>query len=161
MTTDRCDSCSSVKPVWKKEFIPLASLIGRSSNERLSLDDIEHGILREQFKDARIHVAVNCASESCPPLRGEAFVADRLGEQLDQQVRSWLADSGRNRFEKEKKTVHASKVFDWFEADFAREAGSILKWIARHAPAEHASWLAESDARLDFLDYSWKLNDIR
>ena len=68
-----------------------------------SLDDLEHKILRAEFKDPRIHAAVNCASVGCPPIRLEAFTAARLDEQLDDQMRKFVADPLRNRIDPAKK----------------------------------------------------------
>jgi hypothetical protein len=148
--------------VWKKKFIDLTALHPSGKPERLSLDDIEHAILRPKFKDARLHAALNCASESCPRLRGEAFVARRLDAQLDEQCRLWLADTARNRFDPARKRAEVSAIFDWFEQDFARDAGSVRGWITKYAPPEHTAWLqAPTGSELRFLDYSWKLNDVK
>ncbi|MCP3920917.1 MAG: DUF547 domain-containing protein [bacterium] len=154
------DIGSLVKRVWNKEFIDLEGFHPEGKKDLLSLDDVEHKILRPRFKDARVHAAVNCASVSCSPLRAEAFVAARLDAQLDEQVRAWLADPQRNRFDKERRTLHLSKIFDWFEADFRRDGGSVVGWIARFAPAAEKAWISTGDTpKVRHLSYSWKLND--
>lgn len=146
--------------VWKKEFIPLEPLHPKGDDDALSLDDVEHAILRPRFEDARVHAAVNCASVGCPPLRSEAFVAERLDEQLDEQVRAWLADPRRNRYDRSEETIRVSEIFDWFGEDFERDAGSVEAWIAKYAPADEAAWLKGAQkVRRKYLDYSWKLND--
>jgi len=150
-----------VAPVWKKEFIPLGHLIGESEAEKISLDTIEHAILRPKFEDARVHAAINCASESCPPLRTEAFQAEKLDRQLDQQVRAWLADARYNRFERAKGRVQISELFSWFSEDFVRDAGSVRDWVARFAPEDEVAWLkAQAKVEIDHLPHSWKLNDV-
>ena len=147
-------------PVWKKEFIPLKAFHPKGDDDKLSLDDVEHGILRPTFKDARVHAAVNCASIGCPPLRNEAFVADRLDAQLDEQARNWLADSARNRYDRSKSTIYVSEIFDWFGKDFVRDGGSIEAWIAKYAPEPEAAWIKSAKkVRRKYIDYSWKLND--
>jgi len=148
-------------PVWDKRYIAMAALDPQGKGRKLSLNDIEHVILRPQFKDARVHAAINCASLSCPPLRAEAFVAERLDAQLDDSTRRWLADPSRNRFEPAKGRVQLSALFEWFEDDFEREGG-VREFAAKFGPAEHGEWL-RGQARLEigFLDYSWKLNDVR
>lgn len=155
------DIGSLLSSVWDKSFIPLGRLIDDGEPRELSLNQIEHEILRPRFKDARVHAAVNCASRGCPPLRDEAFVAERLDQQLDQQTRAWLADAARNRFEPDKRRVQISQIFGWFEEDFVRDAGSVRAWLARYGPPEHAKWL-QSDAKIEVshLDYSWELNDV-
>lgn len=145
-------------PVWKKRFIDLPAHHPSGKPGKLSLDDVEHAILRPRFKDARVHAAVNCASLGCPPLRPEAFVAERLDAQLDEQCRTWLADGTRNRFDAAKRRAEVSAIFDWFKEDFVRDGGSVAGWLAKHAPAEHREWLAKGEVELRFLDYSWKLN---
>jgi hypothetical protein len=152
------DIGTTLAPVWKKEFIPLGHLHGEGTTELVSLDTIEHRILRPQFEDARVHAAVNCASESCPPLAAEAFRADALEAQLDARVLAWLSDPALNRYDEGKRRAEVSAIFEWFQGDFVRDAGSVEAWIARHGP-ESARWMAEGEVELRTLDYSWKLND--
>jgi hypothetical protein len=146
-------------PVWKKRYIDMPALDPGGQGRALSLDDVEHQILRPRFRDARVHAAVNCASIGCPPLRAEAFVAERLSEQLDDQTRKWLADSRRNRYERSRSTVHVSKIFDWFEEDFERDAGGVEAWIRRYAPAAEAEWMkAAKKLKRKYVDYDWAVN---
>jgi len=149
------------KTVWQQPRVPLGHLFAEAGGEKLSLDDVEHKILRPRFKDARVHAAVNCASRGCPSLRAEAFVADRLEKQLDEQTRAWLSDEGRNRYDRSRRRIEISKVFEWFRDDFVRDAGSVRAWIARHGP-EEAAWIeAGEDVEIEFLEYSWALNDAK
>ena len=146
--------------VWDQEFIPLGKLFAEAAERKLSLNDIENKILRPTFKDARVHAAINCASRGCPPLLGRAFVAERLDDQLDEQVERWLGDPSRNRFDSKQKKVVVSKIFEWFKDDFARDAGSVQAWLAQHAPEKERVWLGSAeDLKIEFQDYSWKLND--
>lgn len=153
------DIGTTLAPVWKKEFIPLGHLYGQGTTDLISLDTVEHRILRPQFEDARVHAAVNCASESCPPLAAEAFRADALEAQLDARVLAWLSDPALNRYDQTQRRAEVSAIFDWFKADFVRDAGSVEAWIAKHGP-ESARWMAEGEVELRTLDYSWKLNDV-
>lgn len=147
--------------VWDRDLIPLGGLAPDLKKAKLTLNDVENKILRPVFKDARVHAAINCASEGCPPLRAEAFTADRLDKQLDDQVTLWLADTKRNRFDEQKGTVDVSQVFDWFKDDFVRDAGSVLGWLGKFSPA-NKGWL-ESKRKIDvkYVEYSWKLNERR
>lgn len=144
---------------WKKAFIPFLG-------ETRSLDDIEHGLLRgaPDFDEPRIHFAVNCASIGCPALRPEAYTADRWDAQLDDQTRRFLRDRTRNRvLQRDPLRVGVSSIFDWYGDDFD-SAGGVHGFLARYpealdlAPAETAVLLA-GDARIEFLDYDWTLND--
>jgi hypothetical protein len=151
---------SLFRSVWDQEFIPLGALVPDLKKDKLSFHDVENKILRDKFKDARIHAAINCASEGCPPLRNEAFVAEKLDKQLDDQVKRWLTDCSRNRIDKEKGVLELSKVFDWFKEDFEREAGSVQEWIAKYFP-DDKSWFAEKKRTIEYMGYSWSLNDAR
>jgi hypothetical protein len=150
------------KSPWDKPFIPLGHLFPDGVKKELTLNNIEHDVLRPKFKDARVHAAINCASRGCPPLRKEAFVAEKLGTQLDEQVRAWLADATRNRFDREKSKLQVSEIFSWFKEDFVRDGGSVREWLAKYAPEEHAAWLRDTKKEVDlsYLEYSWKLNDV-
>lgn len=147
-----------LKSVFDEEFIPLARLYPKAEAERLSLNDIEHRILREEFKDARLHAAINCASIGCPPLRDKAFVAERLDEQLEAQMRSFVMDGVRNRLDREKGALELSQVFAWFGEDFERDAGSVAEFVARFVPEEVRAFVRA--ARIRHLDYDWDLNDV-
>jgi Protein of unknown function, DUF547 len=98
---------------WKPKWIPLLG-------GKVSLDDIERGMLRERgrFDDPRVHFGVNCASIGCPPLREEAFVAERLDAQLDEQALRFMSDRTRNRFDAAARRLELSKIFDWYGDDF-------------------------------------------
>lgn len=147
---------------WKPKWVPLLG-------DKLSLDDIEHGRLRARgrYDDPRIHFAVNCASIGCPMLREEAFVAERLHAQLDEQALRFLSDRTRNRFADGK--LEMSKIFDWYGEDFRlghRGITSLPSYLARFAdaladaPADRERIKAQK-ADIGFLDYDWKLNDAR
>jgi len=150
--------------VWDLPFVPLHALhpdLQRVEHGPLSLNQIEHEILRTGFQDARVHAAINSASRGCPSMRAEAFVPEHLDEQLDAVVRTWLADPTRNRFDEKERTLHLSKIFDWFVDDFARDGESVAGWVARYAPKKAGAWLAaEGKVKLRYLEYSWELNDL-
>jgi hypothetical protein len=125
------------------------TLLGRG----MSLDGIEHGILRKRYREPRIHYAVNCASIGCPMLREEAYVAARLEEQLEEQARRFLSDRTRNRFRDGR--LEVSKIFDWYKEDFEPRE----KYFARYAGA--LGMPPGASPPLVFLDYDWALNDSR
>jgi len=134
-----------INTVWDIPFIHIQS-------QTYDLNDIEHRILRRQFKDARIHAAINCASYSCPQLRREAYVANRLDEQLTDAMRKFLYDPRRNRIETGKAEV--SSIFKWFGGDFKRDAGSLRKFLNRYLEEPILK-----NVDITFLDYDWSLND--
>lgn len=140
--------------VFKKDSVPFG-------NGAISLNTIENDKLRAGFHDPRIHFAINCAAKSCPPLRQEAFVGARVGEQLDDQARQFLAGPGLRVESRAGKTVlHVSKVMDWFEEDFEKWAGGVVAFVRRHAQADKAQSIpAKGDVDVDPDDYDWSLND--
>ena len=132
------------------------SLLG----SRTSLDGIEHGMLRKRYRDPRVHYAVNCASVSCPMLREEAYVAERLHEQLEEQARRFLSDRSRNRARGGR--LEVSKIFEWFREDFEPLDGYLARYAAFLAdnPGEQEK-IAARALPVSFLDYDWALNDSR
>ena len=140
---------------WKDKFF---TLFGRES----FLDQIEHETLRKPgaYNEPRVHYAVNCASLGCPMLREEAYTADKLERQLDEQATRFLSDRSRNRFAAGK--LEVSKIFDWFKEDF----GVREQYFARYAKLlaetpDGQKLVADGRAPLTFLDYDWTLNDVR
>jgi hypothetical protein len=144
------DIGSFFSPVWKREA-------GRIGGRPYSLDEIEHGILRP-MGDPRVHAAVVCASTSCPALRREPYRAATVGAQLDDAMRTWMADTGKGlALDRDARTVRLSKIFDWFEEDFAP---SPLAFAARYAPDATRRYLEANADELDveYFDYDWAVN---
>jgi hypothetical protein len=130
-----------------------------------SLDEIEHETLRKQFREPRIHYALNCASVGCPMLREEAYLGDRLERQLEEQAVRFLSDRSRNRLAlmgSEAGKLEVSRIFDWYKEDFEPRAA----YFARYAKllsddAAGQGMISEGKAPLSFLEYDWALNDRR
>ncbi len=133
---------------WNIKFI---SLQGKT----VTLDHIEHKILRPRFKDPRVHFAINCASKSCPPLLDEPYDEKNLENQLNNQTRKFINDK-RNTFLK-KNTLFISKIFKWFQKDFADKP---ILFIRQHASDELKEKLdsSEGDVKISYLNYDWTLN---
>jgi hypothetical protein len=149
---------------WKPKWI---ALLGT----QVSLDDIEHAMLRKRgdYDDPRVHFAVNCASIGCPALREEAFMASRLDAQMDEQTLRFMSDRTRNRFNAQRGRLELSKIFDWYGEDFRlghRGIASLPAFAARYAdqladtPADRERIRAAS-VDIAFSDYDWALNDAR
>jgi hypothetical protein len=138
----------------------------RVAGQRLSLDDIEHRIIRPSFAEPRIHVALVCAARSCPVLRAEPYVAARLDVQLTEQTRRFAADRSHGlRVVPGGRGVEVSSIFKWFGEDFAplaagNEKRGVLAFLAAHAddPGVLAR-LRDPKTPVDYLDYDWTLND--
>jgi len=149
---------------WKDRFFRLLG-------EERSLDDIEQGMLRKEgvYEEPRIHFALVCASTGCPMLRNEAFVPARLDEQLEDGMRRFLSDRGRNRYDPARGRLEVSRIFDWYGKDFERGwhgFTSVKATLARYAgqladrPEDQAR-VAGQKADVSFLEYDWALNDAR
>jgi hypothetical protein len=141
------------KGPWKEEIV-------RAAGYTLSLDDVEHRIIREQFKEPRIHMALVCAAVSCPPLRREAYEGARLDQQLEDQTRTFLRERQvSNRLDLGNRTIHLSPVFDWYRDDFGKSDAAILKFVAPYfdGVAERSAF-AEGRLDIEFTDYDWSLN---
>lgn len=137
--------------VFDKKVVPFG-------NGRISLNDIENTHIREGFKDARIHFAINCAAKSCPPIRKEAFVGARVQAQLDDQARTFLNGPGGMRVSG--KTVRVTKIMDWFEKDFDKWGGGVASFLRKYASAENRKKLdaAGDDLDIEYDDYDWSVN---
>lgn len=115
--------------------------------KRYSLNQIENEIIRPQFKDARIHFAINCAAKSCPPLFNHAFVADKLEQQLESRTRLFILDEKFNRISSS--SIELSRIFDWYAADFGDTKAFLKKYSNAKIP----------DLPIKFNDYDWTLNE--
>jgi len=127
----------------------------------MSLNDLEKR-LRDEFKDPRIHFAVNCASKSCPPLRAEPYVAASLDNQLDEATRAYLAspDAVQVTTGGGKTTLVTTKIFEWYAADF-KASGGPLAFIRKFGPPAAAEAIAAGNAKLTFAEYDWDLNSAK
>ncbi|RDC63150.1 DUF547 domain-containing protein [Adhaeribacter pallidiroseus] len=134
-----------VNTCWDISFIPIGA-------KRLSLNEIEHQILRKTFKEPRIHFAIVCASVSCPKLRNEAYSAANLHQQLEDQARTFINDPSRNQIRPHK--IKISKIFSWFTADFTHN-GPLIQYLNRYSTVQ-----IKANAQVSNLDYNWRLNEI-
>ncbi len=136
------------KGPWRIEFCKIGG-------KTLTLDEIEHSILRPRFKDPRVHFAVNCASKGCPPLISEPYEGGILDEQLDANTRAFLNDPKHNHLEGN--TLYVSKIFKWFKDDFK---GDVVGFFLRYADEGLKGRLLakRNQIKVKYLDYDWSLN---
>jgi hypothetical protein len=156
------NSIRQIDGVWTK-------LKWKVAGREVTLDEIEHGILRPTFTDPRVHFAINCASRSCPPIRPEPYLPDHLDGQLGDAARRYLASPFGLQVTEDRLKV--SSIFKWYGEDFvARFAATIdqpradrdraiLGVIAAYGPPEAAALARSGRARIEFLSYDWSLND--
>jgi len=126
----------------------------------VTLNTVEHKMLRRDYREPRIHFALVCAAKGCPPLRTEAYVAGRLDEQFDDQARKFLANAEKNRVETGERVVYLSPIFKWYGADFEKKSGSVLAALETYWPGKAPAALASGGFRIRYTDYDWSLNDV-
>ncbi len=125
--------------------------------KKVSLEHIEHGILRKQYSNPAIHFALVCAAKGCPPLRSEAYRADKLEKQLSEQGRTFLSNPLKNRVDAPNRRVYLSPIFKWFAADSEKKSGSVLAYLKPLFPKEQSKRLAD-DFTIEYTDDDWSLN---
>ena len=164
----------NIKSVWD-----YGKLIGNPFKDKFfklfgrdfALDNIEHDTIRAKgvYDDPRIHMAVNCASIGCPMLREEAFIADKLDAQLEEQVTRFVSDKSRNRYSATGNALEVSEIFKWYSVDFTSGLKGIKsreQFFAKYANllsdnAEHQKIIRDGKAEIRHLDYDWGLNDAK
>jgi hypothetical protein len=114
-----------------------------------SLNQIEHEIIRPQFKDARIHFAVNCAAKSCPPLYNKAYTEENVNRYLEKRTIQFINDNKYNSISTKKAEI--SKIFEWYQEDF----GDLITYLNKYLKQEDIS----KKAKVSFKEYDWSLNN--
>jgi len=161
------NSILQIKGVWTK-------LQFRAVGRMVTLDEIEHQILRKKFNEPRIHMAINCASISCPDLSNEAHRADKLEEQLTSASANFVNNPQKGvLIDQESRKVKLSKIFKWFGEDFMQNYGSdvlsseyslkenaVLNFAAQYLESKKArEYVMKNRVKIGYLDYDWHLNE--
>ena len=147
----------SIKDIGSKIQIPFVNTpwamkfftIGK---EKMSLDNIEHGRLRKKFDDPLVHMALVCASKSCPILLNEAYDAKKMDEQMAKQAKAFLADSFRNKISADKPEL--SMIFKWYGMDFNNNGASVRSFVNTYSTIK-----IKPEAKISHVDYDWGLNE--
>ena len=138
-------------------------------SQKLNLYHLENEVIRKGFSDPRLHFALNCASESCPPLFQEAFQGARLEGQLEKVTRAFVNSSRSAQIDEEKKQIALSEIYDWYRKDFVEDANKsenqnegVLNYLEGYL--EEGKLAAFKQARqqgyqVTFQPYDWSLND--
>ena len=149
---------------WDQAFIKLFG-------ETVTLNHLEHDILRKQYQEPRIHMALVCAAKGCPPLRNEAYAAGKLDSQLADQSHRYLASAAGLRIDRRENVVYVSSIFKWYGDDFRdvytpedgfdglnKTERAVANFCSRHLPAGDAGFLEKGGYDMKYLDYDWSLN---
>ena len=121
--------------------------------KEVNLKDLEGDWIRPVFKDPRVHMVLNCASGGCPQLPPEAFEPKTVSEQLEREAKKFCNEERNVRFDAAGKKVALSKIFDWYDKDFDKKQ---VQWINRFRAPDRQ---IPADAKVEFVDYDWRLND--
>ncbi len=135
---------------------PWDDAIAKVAGRALSLNDIEHGVLRPIWRDPRIHYALNCASIGCPNLAGRAYTRDNLVGLLDQGARDYVQHARGVQWQEGE--LRASSIYDWYQADFGGTEAGVLDHLLRYARPELALRLRDYVGPIVY-DYDWSLNE--
>jgi Protein of unknown function, DUF547 len=136
-------------------FGPWDDILINIQGEELTLNNIEHGILRPYFKDNRIHYAVNCASMSCPNLSATAYTANNTNQLLEQGAKQYINHIRGVSFEEDRLKV--SSIYHWYKEDFGGKYKSLIEHFIHYAEPDLAKQLSNFQGDV-VHDYDWKLN---
>jgi hypothetical protein len=159
------NSIRQISGVWKKKTWLV-------TGREMTLDEIEHKVLRKQYDEPRIHVALVCAAMGCPPLLAEPYDGDRLDEQFADRTERFLDNPLKFRIEADKKRVYLSPIFKWFGEDFLNNYGTeeefsehserkraVLNFVKDFVSDESRHYLETEEYSLKFESYDWSLNE--
>lgn len=127
------------------------------NGKRVSLNQIEHGFLRKQFVEPRIHFALVCASIGCPLLRCQTYRSETVYDQLEEDAQRFIRNPDKVRYDASTNTLYCSQIFKWYSKDFLKVAPSIPAYISAYVGS--TTHLEES-VSIQYLPYDWNLNRI-
>ena len=160
------NSIRQLKKVWDTVHV-------RIMGKELTLNDIEHEILRKEFKDPRIHFAIVCASIGCPKLLNAAYLPEKLEEQLEAVTKEFISDNNYLLVDTQKNEMILSSIFDWYKEDFqvvnsnnwvkkySKSYRGFVEFVVRYlvkSPAKQEA-IKATKTRIKFSDYDWSLNE--
>lgn len=125
------------------------------AGEETSFNRLEKDIIIPRFKEPRVHVALNCASRSCPPLLSEAFRADNLEAQFEKLATGFVNSERGVKVAADKKSAELSKIFDWYAEDFQAGGGAVAFINKRRKTP------LPNDIKISYQDYDWGLNEAK
>ncbi|MEM6345598.1 MAG: DUF547 domain-containing protein [Bacteroidota bacterium] len=135
-----------INSAWDLRFFEIGGI-------KMTLNIIEHQILRRHFEEPRIHFAINCASFSCPRLRDEAYLGDEMERQLEEQAYEFVNDPHKNRISAS--AAKLSQIFQWYEKDFVKKH-SLREYINQYAQQAY-----KTDSPQTYIPYDWSLNEVK
>ncbi len=156
-------SIRDIPGVWRRRKFAIAEL-------EKTLDNIEHDIIRKDFNEPRIHMALVCAAMSCPILRNEAYTSEKLDVQLDDQTKKFITSDRGFKIDRKQKIVYLSSIFKWYGQDWIASYGienkftgskkekAVLNFISQYLNPQDRQYLEEGQYKISYLNYDWSLN---
>ena len=156
-------SIRKIPGVWKRRQFAIAG-------DLKTLDNIEHDIIRQEFNEPRIHAALVCAAVSCPPLRNEPYLPEKLEAQLEDQVTKWLTSPQGLIIDRQQNRVELSAIFNWYGKDWITDYDSdrftenqkeraVLNFISQYLEPQDRQYLEQGNYKVRYLSYNWSLNE--
>jgi hypothetical protein len=157
------NSIRQINDFWNTVFVPI---MGKA----LTLDDIEHKILRKRYDDPRIHFVLVCASLGCPILESNAFTAETLDTRLDSATHRFIRNTNQVRVDKDENVLYLSSILDWYKEDFRysekvdlesynNKTKGIVEFVMKYISESNADYIKENQPEIKYLDYDWSLNE--
>ena len=156
-------SIRDIPGVWKRRQFAIAGVAK-------TLDNIEHDIIRKEFNEPRIHMALVCAAMSCPILRNQAYNPENLDRQLDDQTRKFITSSQGFKIDRQQNIVYLSSIFKWYGQDWISSYGTetqftgskkekaVLNFISQYLNTQERQYLEQGQYKISYLKYDWSLN---
>jgi hypothetical protein len=156
-------SIKDISGVWSRREFEVAG-------ESKTLNNIEHDTIRKDFNEPRIHVALVCAAISCPPLRNEPYLPEKLDAQLDDQVNKFIVSPHGFQLDRTNNLVELSSIYKWYGEDWIDKYGiedkftgskkekAVLNFLSQYLKGEDRQYLETGNYKIDYLDYDWSLN---
>ena len=153
-------SIRDIKKPWKTES-------WKVTGQKVSLNHIEHNILRKELKESRIHFAIVCASVGCPDLWNHAYSGKNIEKELDAATTGFMRSNKHVRTEIVKKSfgrktriLWLSSIFDWFGSDFKKNGQTLQHFTSKYGKKDTANFISDTKGKIKvrFLKYDWNLN---
>ena len=145
----------SIKDIAKKSGgpweLPVVNLFG----DKITLNALEHELIRKDYPEPRVHFALVCAAMGCPILINKPYNTSTLNDQLEDQTKLFLMDKEKNSIDTKKKTLMLSPIFDWFKKDFIAKSGSVIEFVNPYFDNQ-----ANKKFKIKYTHYDWSLNDL-
>jgi hypothetical protein len=140
---------------------PWGQRVWKVAGQTLSLDHIEHKILRKEYKEPRIHLAIVCASIGCPDLQDFAFRGDKINEQLVLVTKKFFASAKHFHIKEDgdRVIIYISKIFNWFGKDFGKNKEERIAFMLTYLDQSTADKIKQAKSlKIKYLPYDWNLN---